>query len=77
MPGIASAQRSRDSGLEWPLRRIVVNLSPGNLPKDVPGLDFPIAMGVRSRSFPHHLKRCDAGPDARFKVGAGGDQHGR
>lgn len=34
------------SGLEWPLRRIVVNLSPGNLRKDGPGLDLPIAVGV-------------------------------
>lgn len=34
------------SGLEWPLRRVVVNLSPGNLRKDGPGLDLPVAMGV-------------------------------
>lgn len=34
------------SGFEWPLRRVVVNLSPGNLRKDGPGLDLPIAMGV-------------------------------
>lgn len=34
------------SGLEWPLRRVVVNLSPGNLRKDGPGLDLPIAIGV-------------------------------
>jgi magnesium chelatase family protein len=33
-------------GLEWPLRRVVVNLSPGNLRKDGPGLDLPVAMGV-------------------------------
>jgi magnesium chelatase family protein len=38
------------SGLEWPLRRIVVNLSPGNLRKDGPGLDLPIAMGVLAAS---------------------------
>jgi len=57
LPG-APAQDARDrirpavesSGLEWPLRRIVVNLSPGNLRKDGPGLDLPIAMGVLSAS---------------------------
>ena len=54
LPG-APVQDARDrirpavesSGLEWPLRRIVVNLSPGNLRKDGPGLDLPIAMGVK------------------------------
>jgi magnesium chelatase family protein len=38
------------SGLEWPLRRIVVNLSPGNLRKEGPGLDLPIAVGVLAAS---------------------------
>src|SRR5206468_8909695 len=36
------------SGLEWPLRRVVVNLSPGNLRKETPGMDLPIAMSVLS-----------------------------
>jgi magnesium chelatase family protein len=36
------------SGLEWPLRRTVVNLSPGNLRKDGPGLDLPVAVSVLS-----------------------------
>lgn len=53
LPG-ATVQDARDrlrpavesSGFEWPLRRVVVNLSPGNLRKDGPGLDLPIAMGV-------------------------------
>jgi magnesium chelatase family protein len=57
MPG-ATVQDARDrirpavesSGLEWPLRRIVVNLSPGNLRKEGPGLDLPIAMGVVAAS---------------------------
>src|SRR4051812_26165937 len=57
LPG-ASVQDSRDrirpavesSGLEWPLRRVVVNLSPGNLRKEGPGLDLPIAMGVLAAS---------------------------
>ena len=34
------------AGLEWPLRRVVVNLAPGNLRKDGPGLDLPIAVAV-------------------------------
>ena len=34
------------SGFEWPLRRVVVNLAPGNLRKEGPGLDLPVAMGV-------------------------------
>src|SRR5207245_1831310 len=38
------------SGLEWPLRRVVVNLSPVNLRKEGPGLDLPIAMGVLAAS---------------------------
>ena len=53
LPG-AVVQDARDrirpaveaSGLEWPLRRTVVNLSPGNLRKDGPGLDLPVAVSV-------------------------------
>ena len=53
LPG-ASVQDARERvrpavesvGLEWPLRRVVINLSPVNLRKDGPGLDLPIAMGV-------------------------------
>ena len=53
LPG-STVQDARDrirpavesGGFEWPLRRVVVNLSPGSLRKDGPGLDLPIAMGV-------------------------------
>lgn len=53
LPG-AAVQDARDrvrpavenAGLEWPLRRVVVNLSPVDLRKDGPGLDLPIAMAV-------------------------------
>jgi magnesium chelatase family protein len=38
------------SGLEWPLRRVVVNLSPVDLRKEGPGLDLPIAVGVLAAS---------------------------
>jgi magnesium chelatase family protein len=34
------------SGLEWPNRRITVNLAPGGLRKSGVGLDLPIAVGV-------------------------------
>ena len=34
------------AGLEWPLRRVVVNLAPGNLRKEGPGLDLPIAAAL-------------------------------
>ncbi|HEX6130736.1 MAG TPA: YifB family Mg chelatase-like AAA ATPase, partial [Actinomycetota bacterium] len=53
MPG-AAVNDARDrirpavehAKLEWPLRRVVVNLAPANLRKDGPGLDLPVAMGV-------------------------------
>src|SRR5205809_6777669 len=52
--GEAARERVRpaveSSGLEWPLRRVVVNLSPVNLRKEGPGLDLPIAMGVLAAS---------------------------
>jgi magnesium chelatase family protein len=38
------------SGLQWPLRRVVVNLSPAGVRKDGPGFDLPIALGVLSAS---------------------------
>lgn len=52
-PG-AAVQDARDrirpaiesAGLEWPLRRVVVNLVPGNMRKEGPGLDLPVAMSV-------------------------------
>jgi magnesium chelatase family protein len=53
LPGIA-VQDARDrirpavehAGLQWPLRRVVVNLAPGNLRKEGAGLDLPIAVAV-------------------------------
>jgi magnesium chelatase family protein len=35
-----------NAGLEWPLRRVVVNLAPGNLRKEGPGLDLPVAVSI-------------------------------
>jgi magnesium chelatase family protein len=53
LPG-AAVQDARDrvrpavehAGLEWPLRRVVVNLAPANLKKEGAGLDLPIATSV-------------------------------
>jgi magnesium chelatase family protein len=57
LPG-AGIQDSRErvrpavesSGLTWPLRKVVVNLSPAGLRKDGPGFDVPIALGVLAAS---------------------------
>src|SRR5213593_2462083 len=57
LPG-AGIQDSRErvrpavesSGLQWPLRRVVVNMSPAGVRKDGPGFDLPIALGVLSAS---------------------------
>ncbi|HZA26492.1 MAG TPA: YifB family Mg chelatase-like AAA ATPase [Actinomycetota bacterium] len=53
LPGTAvqdSRERVRpaveNSGLEWPLRRVTVNLSPADLRKEGPGFDLPIAIAV-------------------------------
>jgi magnesium chelatase family protein len=35
-----------NSGLEWPLRRVTVNLSPADLRKEGPGFDLPISVAV-------------------------------
>ena len=53
-PAIESA------GLSWPLRRVVVNLSPGNLRKEGAGLDLPVALGILAASAqvpPDRLRR--------------------
>ena len=38
------------SGLEWPLRRVVINMSPAGIRKEGPGFDLPIALGVLAAS---------------------------
>ena len=35
-----------NAGLEWPLRRVTVNLSPADVRKDGPGFDLPVAVVV-------------------------------
>ena len=40
----------RHSGLRVPLTRVVVNLSPADLPKAGPGFDLPIALGLLAAS---------------------------
>ncbi len=41
--------------LEWPLRRVVVNLAPANVRKEGPGLDLPLVMSVlaATHQIPH------------------------
>ena len=36
----------RNSGADFPARRITVNLAPADLPKEGPSYDLPIAMGI-------------------------------
>jgi magnesium chelatase family protein len=57
LPGVAvqdARERVRpaveSAGLQWPLRRVVVNLSPAGMRKDGPGFDLPIALGVLAAS---------------------------
>src|SRR5438094_2679867 len=38
------------AGFTWPLRRVVINLSPAGARKEGPGFDLPIAMGVLAAS---------------------------
>jgi magnesium chelatase family protein len=40
----------RNSGFELPSRRITINLSPADLPKDGTGYDLPIAVGILAAS---------------------------
>ncbi|MBI4999808.1 magnesium chelatase, partial [Candidatus Gottesmanbacteria bacterium] len=36
----------KNSGADFPSRRITVNLAPADLPKEGPGFDLPIALGL-------------------------------
>lgn len=49
----------KNSGYEFPLRRITVNLAPADLKKDSPGLDLPIALGILAAS--GQIKGSDLG----------------
>ena len=40
----------RNSGCEFPMRRITVNLAPADLKKEGPAYDMPIAIGILSSS---------------------------
>jgi magnesium chelatase family protein len=70
--GIASAE------LEWPLRRITVNLAPADLRKEGSGFDLPIALAVlaASRQLPHgcldgHAAVGELALDGRLRPVAG------
>src|ERR1041385_162232 len=40
----------RNSGFEFPLRRITINLAPADVKKEGPSFDLPIAVGVVAAS---------------------------
>jgi magnesium chelatase family protein len=50
------------AGLEWPLRRVVINLAPANVRKEGPGLDLPVVMSVlaATRQVPNDRLRAFA-----------------
>ena len=51
----------RNSGFEVPARRITINLSPADLPKDGTGYDLPIAVGILAASGQlHNVERLRA-----------------
>ncbi len=48
------------AGFSWPLRRVVVNMSPANARKEGPGFDLPIALGVLAASAQVPAKRLSS-----------------
>ena len=40
----------KNSGYEFPIKRITVNIAPADIRKDTPGFDLPIAVGILSAS---------------------------
>ena len=49
----------KNSGLEFPSRRITINLAPADLKKDSSGLDLPIAIGILAASGQIAWDCCD------------------
>jgi len=45
-----ACQEAKHRVLEWPLRRLTVNLAPADLRKEGPGFDLPIALAVLGAS---------------------------
>src|SRR5438445_12461021 len=45
----------RNSGYEFPSRRITANLAPADLPKAGPGLDLALACAVAAANYWHHM----------------------
>lgn len=48
----------KNSGLEFPVKRITVNLAPADLKKEGPIYDLPIAMGILAATEQLPLERC-------------------
>ena len=47
----------KQTGLEWPRKRVVINLSPGDVRKEGPAYDLPIAMAVLAASEHYDAER--------------------
>lgn len=54
----------RNSGCEFPMRRITVNLAPADLRKEGPSYDLPIAVGILGSS-----GQLEADQDTARKIG--------
>ena len=50
----------RNSGLTWPSSRIICNLAPGDITKEGPSLDLPIAMAILAASGQVPLSELDS-----------------
>ncbi|MGI5828038.1 MAG: YifB family Mg chelatase-like AAA ATPase [Patescibacteria group bacterium] len=50
----------KNSGCTFPNKRITVNLTPANLPKEGPAYDLPIALGIlmADKQLPNNLEQC-------------------
>lgn len=48
----------KNSGLEFPIRRITINLAPADIRKEGPGFDLPIAVGILAATGQINLELC-------------------
>jgi magnesium chelatase family protein len=49
----------KNSGLDYPLQRITINLAPADLRKAGPGYDLPIALAIVGTQYQLNLKDCE------------------
>ena len=60
----------KNSGLEFPLRRITINLAPADIKKQGPAFDLPIAVGILAATGQVRSER-HCGRNVRRRTGAG------